>query len=232
MRDDIIVLGKGLLGNEIIKQTNWDWASRFEDGIDFNKTDWYKMLEYYGTIINCIACTDTYSLEKEKHWQTNYVSVMNLADYCNVQDKKFVQVSTDYIYSNSQNNATEEDIPVNNRTWYSYTKLLSDAYVQARSQNYLLIRTSFKSNPFPYKEAIVTQFGNFDYVDIIAALIIKLINKGAKGVFNVGTKKKRIYDLAVQSNPEVIPAFWKVHPLMPTNITMNVSKMEKFLNES
>ena len=125
-----------------------------------------------------------------------------------------------------------EDIPVNNRTWYSYTKLLSDAYVQARSQNYLLIRTSFKSNPFPYKEAIVTQVGNFDYVDIIAALIIKLINKGAKGVFNVGTKKKRIYDLAVQSNPEVIPAFWKVHPLMPTNITMNVSKMEKFLNES
>jgi len=232
MNNKILVLGDGLLGSELVKQTSWDYISRKKNKFDFDKINWYELIVEYDIIVNSIGYTDTYSQNRDKHWNTNYVSLMGLVDYCNVQDKKLVHISTDYIYSGSQNNASEEDVPVHNRTWYSYTKLLSDAYIQARSQNYLLIRTSFKPNPFPYDKAIVTQFGNFDYVNIIAKLIIKLINKGAKGVFNVGTKKKRIYDLAVQSNPEVIPAFWKVHPLMPTNITMNVSKMEKFLNES
>lgn len=231
MHNDTVILGNGLLGSEIIKQTNWDWISRKQDNIDFNKTSWYSMMNKYDQVLNCIACTDTYSQDRDKHWQTNYVSLMNLVDYCNQNEKKLIHVSTDYVYADSQNNASEEDIPVHNRTWYTYTKLLADAYVQARANNYLLIRTSFKPTPFPYKYAIVTQVGNFDYVNVIAGLIIELIKKKAKGVFNVGTKRKKIYDLAVQTNPEVVAAFWKTHPLMPENITMNVSKMENFLNE-
>jgi len=232
MNRDIVILGDGLLGGEIIEQTNWNWISRDQDWIDFNEISWYRKMDKYRTIVNCIACTDTYSPDREKHWQTNYVSVMNLVDYCNFHDKKLIHISTDYIYSNSQNNASEEDIPLHNRTWYAYTKLLSDAYVQARAKNYLIVRTSFKQTPFPYDEAIVTQVGNFDYVNIITELIIKLIKRDACGVFNVGTKKKTICDLAIQTKPEVIAAFWKVNKLMPNNITMNVSKMENFLNES
>jgi len=231
MNKNIVVLGYGLLGKEILKQTDWDYINRKEHGIDFNKTDWYHRINSYGTIINCIANTDTYSANRESPWQTNYVSVMNLVDWCNENNKKIVYISTDYIYSGSYSNASEDDVPVSNKTWYVYTKLLSDAYVQARAKDYLLIRTSFKPTPFPYPEAITTQVGNFDYVDEIAWRIIKLINKNAIGVFNVGTQRKTIYELAIQTNPDVIGSFRILNKEMPRDITMNVSKMEDFLNE-
>ena len=232
MHKDIIVLGYGLLGKEIVRQTNWDYVSRSSNNIDFNKTDWYHYLETYNIVINCIANTNTYSKDRESHWQTNYVSVMNLVDWCNENDKKIVHISTDYIYSNSISNTSEDDVPVSNKTWYAYTKLLGDAYVQARAKDYLLIRTSFKPSPFPYPEAIITQIGNFDYVNKISELIIKLINKNAVGVFNVGTKRKTIYDLAVQTNADIRGAFRVLNKEMPRDITMNVSKMEKFLSKN
>jgi len=232
MNKNIIVLGDGLLGKEIISQIDWDWISRKKDGIDFGETDWYYMLKKYDQIINCIANTDTYSVDKKTHWKTNYISVMNLVDYCKEFNKKLIQISTDYIYAGSAKPALETDVPIPARTWYSLSKLLADEYIQARSKNYLIIRTSFKQNPFPHPEAITTQTGNFDYVDKISELIIKLINKNADGVFNVGTKRKTIYDLAIQTNPNVIGAFRILNKEMPRDITMNVSKMEEFLNES
>jgi len=100
--------------------------------------------------------------------------------------------------------------------------------VQARASNFLLIRTSFKPRPFPYPEAITTQTGNFDYIDVISALIIKLINAGAAGVYNVGTDKKTIYELA-QRTRNVVPVDRTLHESMPTDITMNVEKHKRLL---
>jgi dTDP-4-dehydrorhamnose reductase len=228
----ILVLGDGLLGSEIVKQTDWDYISRKKNDFDFDIFETYSSFLFdYDTIVNCIAYTKTYSDEKQKHWNTNYKAVADLVDYCETWQTKLVQISTDYVYSNSIDNATEEDVPVHCQNWYSYTKLLADGYIQLKLKNYLLIRTSFKPNPFPYEKALVTQVGNFDYANIIADLIIRLIEKNAFGIFNVGTKRKTILDLALETKPEVIPAFEFLHPSMPTNITMDVTKMNEVLNE-
>ena len=65
----ILILGDGLLGTELIKQTNFDYLSRKKDGIDFcNLETWKKHLEKYDIIINCIAYTNTYTENKENHW--------------------------------------------------------------------------------------------------------------------------------------------------------------------
>jgi dTDP-4-dehydrorhamnose reductase len=135
------------------------------------------------------------------------------------------------LYSYSKENASEEDVPVHNRTFYAYTKLLADAYVQLRLKNYLLIRTSFKPRPFPYEKAIMTQVGNFDYTDTVSNMIIKLIEKNKTGIYNVGTKRKTIYDLAVQTNPDVIASYEYLNENMPTNVTMDISKLQKALDE-
>ena len=44
-------------------------------------------------------------------------------------NKKLLQFSSDYVYGNSVSNASEEDVPVHAKTWYSYSKLISDAYL-------------------------------------------------------------------------------------------------------
>ena len=225
-----LILGYGRLGKELVAQTQWHYITRSIDGFDFCNINSYSyFLDNYDTIINCVANTNTYSNQKEDHLNVNFKAVCDLVDYCNSKNKKLVQISTDYVYAGSVNKASEDDIPVHARTWYTYSKLLADGYIQARAKNYLIVRTSFKSNPWPYAKA-PGRVGNFDYTSIIAQLIIKLINKNACGVFNLGTAPKKLYDLAKQTNPDVI-LDTNTDPNMPQNVIMNLSKMKEFLNE-
>jgi|TARA_Y100000034_G_scaffold19410_1_gene21939 dTDP-4-dehydrorhamnose reductase len=227
-----LILGDGLLGSELHKQTGWDYVSRKKDGIDFVEIDSYKdYLFEYDEIINCIAHTDTYSDERDEHWDVNYKGVVDLVDWCNMADKKLVQIITDYIYANSEVGVDEDGVPVHCGNWYGYTKLLGDAYVQLKSDNHLLIRSTHKPKPFKYEKAWVNQIGNFDYVTEISKLIVKLVNGNSYGIFNVGTEVKTMYDLAKRTNYDVVPEYKLSDKTTPTNLIMDISKMERELNE-
>ena len=224
----VIVLGDGLLGQEIVNQTGWNYISRKKDSFDIgNLSSFFEEFRKYSIIVNCIANTDTYSDDKESHWKTNYVFVDELIKFCNKNYIKLVHISTDYIYTGSVENASEEDVPVHCNTWYGYTKLLSDGLVQLQSKDYLVIRCSHKPNPFPYEKAWIDVIGNFDYVDVISNKIVQLINNKSSGVFNVGTELKSIYDLALKTNPNVEPINSPLN--VPKNISLNVDKMNNKL---
>lgn len=219
----VLVLGDGILGSEIVKQTNWDYISRKKDKIDVDTfNDWYHKMLPYDIIVNCIANTDTYSKNKDLHWKVNYEFIDILVNFCNETGKKLVHISTDHIYANSKTQASELDVPVHMETWYGYTKLLGDAHVQLKSKNYLIIRESHKPYPFPYKVAWLDQHTNGDYVNVIADLIINLINKNVDGIFNVGTKVKNWFD-HTKDEFKTIPGARLSEA--PYNITMNLDKL-------
>ena len=227
----VLIIGDGLLGSEIIKQTGWDYISRKKDQIDFTDISTYKeKLSNYNTILNCVGFTKTYSDDNETVRKINYEGVISLSDYCEKENKKLVHISTDYVYANSKNNSTENDLPLISPNWYTYYKLLSDEYIVSKNNNFLVCRCSFKPNPFPYENAWVDHIGNFDYVDVISTLLIQLINKNAKGLFNVGTEIKSIYDLAIKTNSKVTKSFKP--EMVPSNVSMDVTKLTKFLNEN
>jgi dTDP-4-dehydrorhamnose reductase len=233
----VLVLGDGMLGSEIVKQTGWDYVSRKKDGFDI--TDSNKIANYllnvsgnraatkYDIVVNCIANTDTYSSDKEAMYKVNYEAVTILSDICNAYNIKLVHISTDYIYAGSINNATEEDMPVPSNNWYTYYKLLADEYISLTNNNHLICRCSFKARPFEFKYAWYNQMGNFDYIDTITDLIIKLINKKATGIYNVGTELKTMLDLAKQTKPETQPSQKPEH--VPGNISMNLDKLKTIL---
>lgn len=219
-----LVLGDGLLGSEIINQTKWNFISRKNNSIDAKDfKDWSNLLDEFDTIINCIAFTKTYENNKKDNWNLNIVFVNELIDYCNQNNKKLVHISTDYVYAGSVPNATEEDVPIPVNTWYGYSKLVGDAIVQLRSNDYLICRLSHKPNPFPYETAWSDIHTNCDSVDIISSLVIKLIEKKCIGVYNVGTEVKSIYDIAKKSNKNIKsinkPAW------VPNDISMNIEKL-------
>ena len=230
---DIVVLGDGLLGTELVKQTGWDYISRKKDGFDIKNNELYPnyFLENYDsiawwakykTIVNCIANTNTYSDDKESHWDINYKSVIKLTDFCSKFNIKLVHISTDYVYTNSVNNASEDDVPIHGNNWYSYTKLLGDSYVQLNENN-LVLRGTHKPNPFPYNKAWIDQIGNFDYVDIMANLIKQLIEKNTTGLYNVGTELKSMFILAGDVTPDFTPID------APKNVSMNVNKLKNVI---
>jgi len=222
-----VILGDGILGSELSKQTNWDCISRKRNGIDARFLDeWSHRLKSYNIIINCIANTSTYSCDSKLHWDVNYKFVDSMVDFCNKNKKKIIHISTDYIYSNSKSFASENDVPVHLETWYGYTKLLGDAHVQLKSNDYLIVRTSYKPYPFPYKEAWNDQRTNGDYVNKIASLIIQLIKKNKSGVYNVGTEAKSWFEL---TNKEFNTTARQRDACAPSDVTMSIIKMNSAL---
>jgi len=224
----VIVLGKGKLGGEIVKQTGWDYLCRAEHEITIdNFKDWKNRMDEYDVVVNCIANTDTYSDDKEKHWKANYELVTFLAEYCDDNAKKLVHISTDYLYQNSVDDAKEEDEPLFEHTWYMFTKLLADEYLKEHAKNYLICRLSHKPYPFPYDSAWDDVITNADYTPVISGLVIELIKNGAEGLYNVGTERKTVYELAQRTNKNVKKIVSPPH--VPKNISMNISKMKNFL---
>jgi dTDP-4-dehydrorhamnose reductase len=223
----VLVLGDGILATELVKQTGWRFISRKKNKIDITRPGSYSgLIKGYDVIVNCIACTDTYSIDRQKHWDVNYKAVAELVKLCNLNRSKLVQISTDHVYANSESEATEESIPQPITTWYGHTKMLGDAHVQLAADDYLICRESHKPYPFLYKQAWSNQYTNGDYVNIIADLLIQLINKDAKGIYNVGTEIKTWFNYTKEefntqpyAKPEQAPA----------NITMNLTKLKDAL---
>jgi len=230
-KNNILILGDGLLSNSLRELKNIPYISRKKDNIDIRNVESYiNYLDGIDIVINCIANTDTYSLNKELHWDINYKAVADLVDICNEKNIKLIHISTDYIYANSNEDAKETDIPVHHKSWYGYTKLIGDAYIELKSNNYLIIRTGHKPYPFPYENATISVIGNFDYVHNNAKLILKLIKNECTGIFNIGSEKKTIYQLAIKSVPDIKPVIGLPKKEMPNDISMDLTKLKTHLN--
>lgn len=220
---NFVILGNGLLGTELKKQTGWKSVTRADNGFDVLDSFLYgRYLNGYECIVNCTGFTKGHS-DKRANLDLNFRAVIELADYCAKHNKKYVHISTDIVYAGSVHSASERDVPVHARNWYAYSKLLADGYVQEVCENYLLIRTAFKPRPFPYKVAF-PKVGNFDYVDVIAGLIVELIEGGARGVYNVGTRYKTMTSHAQETVPDIESD--DNHELV--DVSMSLEKMQLF----
>ena len=230
MEKRFLVLGDGLLGTEIVKQTGWDYISRKKDMFDVSTNVAFEpFMRNYTDIINCIAHTKTRDNTKPLHHRLNVVFPKQLSEYCSEFNKKLIHISTDYVYAQSVEFAKETDILVPTHNWYGYSKMLGDNIVRLLADKHLIIRTTFKPNPYPYEYAWNNLVGNFDYVDVISKMIIDLINQDARGVFNVGTEVKNLYDLAKRTNPNVKVDYLEDTTDRPKNTTMNLDKLNNFV---
>lgn len=224
----VIVLGDGLLGSSVIGLSGWSFVSKKQDGFDINTSSIKSFLPIgTTTIVNLIANTDTYSNDINSMFNTNYRAVIELVHFCNKNSIKLVHFSTDYVYEKSISNATETDTAIPS-TPYAMSKLLADEYIMKHSQNYLVLRGAQKIDPFPYETAFTDLYGNFDYPDVIAEIVIKMIQAGATGLYNIGTPTKSMYELAIRTNPKVIGVPAPQH--FPKDVTMDLTKMQNFLN--
>jgi dTDP-4-dehydrorhamnose reductase len=223
----VLVLGDGLLGSELVKQTGWDCASRKLTGLDITKYfDLERLILKYDTVVNCIANTDSYSNDKKLHFEINYDFVEALCSITFPERIKLVHISTEFVYANNKIPPTEDEIPQHDATWYAYTKLLADEHIQQNHDNYLICRELHKPNPFQYDKIWEVQTSG-DTVDKIAELIIKLINTNAQGVFNVGTGDKWLWEMATGPRIEVTAP---TH--VPKDTRMNLDKLTAWLSEN
>jgi hypothetical protein len=108
------------------------------------------------------------------------------------------------------------------------SKLLADEHIVLFCRDYLICRLSHKPYPFPYDEAWGDVSTNADYTPVISELVIKLIENGASGLYNVGTPTKTIYELASRTK-DVTETISPPH--IPKNVTMDLTKLNQFLSK-
>jgi dTDP-4-dehydrorhamnose reductase len=176
--------GSGLLGMEMKKYLNFD-APR-HSVMDITSPETLK--GDYKTVIHAAAYTEVTmaEIEKEKCICINVVGTANMIKA--FPDAYFVYISSEQV-----------KIPTN---FYLYTKLWGEEMVKLH-KNYLIIRTLFKPNPFPYERAFIDQYTCGDYVDVIVPLIIKEILRKTNGTIDIGTGRKTIYELAKRTVPNI-----------------------------
>lgn len=148
----------------------------------------------YDLIIHAAAYTDVIQAEKDKKEcaKVNVGGTLSLLELS--YPTPFVYISTEYAKS-----------PVN---YYASTKAVGEILTSLWSENYLIIRTLFKPNPFPWDKAFIDQYTQGDYVDVIAPLIAHQIMKWDKctsKTIYIGTGRKTMLALAQRTKPDVIP---------------------------
>jgi dTDP-4-dehydrorhamnose reductase len=188
--------GSGLLGTELQKYLECDAPTHKQ--VDITDSGIKGSKGIYDLIIHCAAYTDVVLAEKEptKCLDINVFGTLNLLRA--FPEVPFVYISSEYVKN-----------PVN---FYSKTKQLAEEIIELESmpyeggRSYLIIRTLFKPNPFPWDKAFIDQYTQGDYANIIAPLIVKEIKKWNKinsKIVYVGTGRKTIYELAIRTKPGV-----------------------------
>jgi len=178
--------GSGMLGTEMKKYLNFYAPPK--SVMDITKPETLK--GNYDVVIHCAAYTNVpkAEIEKDKCFGINVGGTYNMVGA--FPKAYFVYISSEHVYPE----------PLN---FYCKTKLWGEEIVEAHHDNYLIIRTLFKKNPFPYEYAFFDQITNGDYVDVITPMIIKEILKQRTGTINLGTGRKSMFELARRTKPDI-----------------------------
>jgi len=154
----------------------------------------------------------------------NIIGTAYIAKYCSKHNKRLIFISTDYIYPGVTGDYKETD-PIHPVNEYAWTKLGGECSVKL-VLNHLIIRTSFGSSKFPYKEAWTNQIVSKDYVDIIAPMILKVSKSDTVGIINIGTSPKSLYEYSLTRNDNISPIKNKVSK----NFSLNINKYEQLFS--
>ena len=155
----------------------------------------------------------------------NIIGTANIVKICEKYNIKLIYFSTGYVYEGTKGNYTEQDAvkPFNN---YALSKLGGECSV-SMYKNSLILRITMTKKPFLYNKAFTNIKSNFMFHEDLVKILPKLINH--KGILNVGGKSQSIYSFAKKNNPKVkkIKANKKIN--LPSNQTMNLSKLKKII---
>ena len=159
----------------------------------------------------------------------NIIGTANVTKVCSEYNVKLIYMSTCYVYPGTKGNYSEKSavLPINN---YAWSKLGGECAVQLY-KNSLIIRASMTEEPFVHNSAFYDFKTNFIFHEDVLPKILKLINY--YGIINVGGKSQSVYSFAKKYKTKIkkISAKRVFGKNAPLNITMNINKLNKIIND-
>ena len=120
---------------------------------------------------------------------TNIVGTANVARVCSKYGIKFIYISTDFVYGDSE--LVDENSQVKPTNNYGWSKLGGECITKLIS-NSLILRCSLCDIPFRHKFAFEDVYRNSITHTDVADIIVKI--KDEVGIINVGGEYQSVYD--------------------------------------
>ena len=199
-KKSILITGsEGQVGQElkVLSEKYPDYSFFYIDVKDLDITDSDAVHTFFqkNKIDFCINCAAYTAVDKaEEHFETahkvNVIGVKNLMDGCKLKETKLIQLSTDYVYHNSQNTPFKEEDITNPQGVYACTKLKGDEI--ALKGGGMVIRTSWVYSSFGHNfvktmlrlgterneiSVIFDQIGTPTFARDLAQVILQVIQK-------------------------------------------------------
>lgn len=238
MKKKIIVTGgSGRFGN-VLKKVNTKHKILFPPKRILNILNEKTINKYLkktkpDILIHLAGLSRPLSLHKKninKSIDLNIIGTANITKACSANNVKLIYFSTSYIYPGKRGNYKETD-NVNPVNYYAWSKLGGEAAVQLYN-NSLILRVCMTERPFVHKSAYANVRSNFEYHDIIANILFKILNK--KGIINIGGKSQTIYNFVRKENKKINKIYLKknIKSDIPFDSSMNLSKLKKILKKN
>jgi dTDP-4-dehydrorhamnose reductase len=164
----------------------------------------------------------------DKSIKNNIIGTSNVVLICMKYNIKIIYISTDFIYPGIEGNYSEKSsiYPVNK---YAWSKLGGECAVRLYD-NSLILRVAMAQVPYPHSKALVDMKKSLLPNDDVAKIIFKLLEQ--KGTINIGGEPDTVYNHVKKINPNIgkISLNDINDTNMPKDITMDITKMKKILN--
>jgi len=199
----IMTGASGLLGKEILKLDSGIVAPSHKelDICDALAVSRYIVQYPYPTVLHLAAHNNppSHNIDPDLGIRTNIIGTANLARAC-FERARLVYVSTDYVYTGPGYHT--EDEAIYPASTYAWSKLGGECSVQMLT-DFLIIRCSFGSRPFPHPAVYDIQLNSKMYVDAIAPLILEAAQSKATGVMNIGSSGQSLYSYARETREHI-----------------------------
>jgi dTDP-4-dehydrorhamnose reductase len=228
----MITGGSGRLGTALQKVTRcWAPTRRDCDITNYDSCALALHLFQPDVVIHCAGFANSLAAEthrEECHW-LNVKGTRNMADAA--QGRRFVYVSTDYVFDGKQGNYSEADdvSPVN---WYGETKAAGEEV--ALSHDYaLVLRAPFRADPpWGFARAFTDQWTSCDWATVRAWEIMRAaLMVDLTGILHIGSACRSIYEMA-NSVSDVGPMLRAevVGVKLPRDTSLDSSKWHRILS--
>ena len=251
MKNDVLILGKGYVGQKL--QAAWGCAlsdrriASYADLVDEVKK--YKAK----VVVNCIGHTGARNVDDcendiDKTLMANTIVPIWFGELAFREAVKVVHISSgcifDYDYA-SQPPIAEDLTPAYYKLFYSRSKIYAEAVLEPLSKrcNILIvrIRVPLDDKPSPrnlidklikYKKVIDVP-NSVTYLPDFVKALAHLISIDARGIFNVVAKGPLVYPRMMDVYKKYVPSFayevllLKDLKLDRTNLVLSVTKLEK-----
>lgn len=241
----LLIGGSGTLGTEILRrledtQYSVDYPKHIE--LDICKPDsidrWLQNKQYDGVILS-VGEKNQLSIELDSHFalQSNIIGIANVvyAMQRNNSKAQLIYISTGYVYKGDRAYHKEDEgvLPCNK---YAWSKLGGECAVRMLDEKqHLIIRCEFSKAPWHKTHAFIDQYSSREEISIIADKICRLIIQKAIGTYNVGGKRKSVYQYAKSLNGNTKIFKCKIKDFatvpLPRDTSFNTSKYDRLMEE-